>query len=244
MLYLRFLKFIVLFWGNLLGAWSFFGNTPTLPITPEPVKKLTLIIDPGDHNYSGRTIEDQYERSIASMCAQQIKQILENHMPQLQVIITRNSGESDELENNQHISFANRTNPDLYISLHFYYTPEEQSTVWLYYLLYNPITDCWHKKNNTLNFYTYSIAHCPVIDQTKKIGVHMLEVLQKQENKNHIIYPGLYGIPFKPLAGLTSCALACEVGLSKKNSWKSLVDPLAQAIERALELINSEKINT
>lgn len=231
--------------SNYLEPWSFFGSHPEPQIPVEPIKKIAIMLDPaGDSCNPGRTIEDHYERGISLMCAQQIKQLLESRSQNIEVLITRSAGEQDEPEPFQNISFANKIQVNLYISLNFFYTLEEKSKIWIYYLSYNPVTDYWDKKQEQLSFYPYNTVHTRLLDTTKQIGLQLLDSLKKSEKQTHVIPQGLFGIPFRPLAGLTSCALAFEISLPKKNSWKNVVESLVSAIESTVGLLEAKRADS
>lgn len=85
------------------------------------------------------------------------------------------------------------------------------------------------------------MAHTLSLDLTKQAGISMLNALKESEKQHNIINQGLFGIPFRPLAGLTVPALACEISLPKKNSWKLIVDPLVLAIQAAIATVTGQK---
>jgi len=236
-----FILIVAMLFAPYLEPWSFFGSSSEPQIPMQQVKTITIMLDPaGDSCNPGRTIEDHYERGITLMCAQQIKQLLESRAPRVHVLITRSAGETDEPELFQNISFANKTQVNLYISLNFFYTPEEKSKIWIYYLLYNPVTDYWDKKQDTLSFHPYNTVHSLFLDSTKQVGLQMLDSLKKSGKQSYLLPQGLFGLPFRPLAGVNSCALACEISLHKKNSWKNVVEPLVFAIESTLAILEAK----
>lgn len=235
---------------NQIFSWNFFNNFFTknqddqeeahheIKTLFEPEKTLTIMLNPaGDASYSGRIIDDYYERGITLACIQQIKQILEEKNPNLKILLTRSAGESKEQIDN--ISFANRSNINFYFSLHFYFNNEERHKIWLYHMLYHPTTDYWFKKQEKLTFSPYNMVHCLFLDESKQIGNILLDFLKKNENKFPIKCEDLIGLPFKPLLGLSCPAIACEISLSNKDNWKDIVPCVAFSLQEVISHLNN-----
>lgn len=233
-------------------SWSFFNNFFSANQTEEsgqekgqdkplsePEKTLTIMLDPaGNANYSGRIIDDYYERGITLACIQELKKILEDKNPNLKIVISRFTGiDSKELINN--ISFANQIKINFYFSLHFCFSNDELNKIWLYRMLYNPVTDYWFKKQENLSFYPYDIMHCNFLNETEQIGNLLLESLKKNESKLPIKCHGLIGLPFKPLLGLGCPAIACEISVQKKESWKDIIPALYISLQTVIDHLNS-----
>ncbi len=124
----------------------------------ELCKKFIVVLHPaGDAKSTERTIYNNFERGLTLQYAQELKKIIEKSAPNITVIITRQAG--DVIEPLQNAALANRLQADLYISLHAYQEQQPITTLRLYYLLYNPATDLWHKKSNKLECIPVATAY-------------------------------------------------------------------------------------
>ncbi len=194
--------------------------------------QFTIMIDPaGDAKHTGRLIVDTLERGISLQCAEQLKSKLTGLYKNIRVILTRVPGET--IQPLQNASFANRLNVDLYVSLYFYHESQTPAHITLYHYVENPITDFWHKSHPLL-FYPLDQAHLLSITKTQKWGSIFLEVLSHKECSKYFKPCGFFGIPFTPLLGIKSPALAIEIGLKNKQDWQLIIDPLIIAIERII----------
>lgn len=197
-----------------------------------PYDQFTIMIDPaGDAKHTGRLIVDTLERGISLQCAEQLKSKLTGLYKNIRVILTRVPGET--IQPLQNASFANRLDVDLYLSLYFYHEPQTPAHVTLYHYVENPITDFWHKPN-PLSFYPVHQAHLLSITKTQKWGSIFLEIFGNKECSKFFKPCGFFGIPFTPLLGIKSPALAIEIGLKNKQDWQLIIDPLIIAIERIM----------
>jgi N-acetylmuramoyl-L-alanine amidase len=195
--------------------------------------QFTIMIDPaGDAKHTGRLIQDTLERGISLQCAEQLKTTLIQKFKNMRVILTRVPGET--IQPLQHASFANRLGVDLYISLYFYHEPETPAHVTLYHYVENNTVDFWHKPIN-LCFYQVNQAHLLNLKITQTWGKMILEVLQDKKCSKFFKARGFFGIPFTPLVGIKSPAIAIEVGLKNKQDWQKIIDPIVIAIERIIE---------
>lgn len=247
MLYKYFFTTIILFSSLPLDGWSFFSPEKKIITNQRTLdsqvyhKPFTIMIDPsGDLRNARRVIDDTFERGLTMQCSQEIKNILESRIPRIRIILARIAGEITEPLQNAH--FSNRLQTDFYISLHFYQTKQPHSQIYLYYVLYNPITDFWAKRDSSLTFEPYDQAYKISINKTFKWANFMLNSLKDQEKEYKYIIKGLYGVPFKPLIGITAPALAIEIGLNKKDSWKAMVEPIAQAISQIIKNVEQNKL--
>ena len=191
---------------------------------------FTIMLDPsGDAQHTGRTINNTFERGISLQCAEQLKQKIIDAFPTTRVVLTRVPGET--LQPLQNASFANRLNVDLYLSLYFYKEQETSQRVTLYYYLANT-TDFWHQPNR-LFFYPAQQAYLPNLHITKKLGSKFFSILKNPNSVPFFQATGLFGIPFKPLNGITAPALAIEIGLQNNTDWNYIIDPILTFIEYA-----------
>ena len=196
--------------------------------TLSPQKTITIMIDPsGDAKSTGRIIDGNFERGTTLQYAQELKKSLEEKLTNARIVLTRFPGES--LEPLQNATFANRLNTDLYITISFYQETKNISQIFLYYFVYNPVTDFWKKKHDKLHFYTYAQAHLATIEQSYYYATRVENYLRDHKKPYFILKPKI-GIPFAPLIGVQAPALGVEIGLLKKDDWRAYINPLAEAI--------------
>ena len=197
-------------------------------------KAFTIMLEPaGDTKHTGREIDDCFERGITLQFAEKLKKTLEAEYPGLRIILSRFPGES--LEPLQNANFSNRLAVDFYLSIHFYEETEEKPQLFLYQFVYNRTTDFWHHPVNTLSFIPYELAHQEYANLSKTYGNFMIKTLQDNKYKKYFDAKGLYAIPFKPLIGIKSPAIALEASLKTKNGWSVFIDPVAQSLKPIIE---------
>ncbi len=209
--YFRF--FILIFFIN-LNAFFHFQNS---------IRPFTIMINPaGDTKDAGRMLNDCFERGTTLQFAQELKKELEKNFKNIRVVLTRVPGES--LEHLQNANFSNRLDADFYFSIHFYKEKETISKLFLYHYL-NDSFNC--QSNSILNFYQYDNAHLLNFSKTLQYINDFKKIFSSKLNK--FIFKGFYGIPFKPLIGIKSPAIAMEAGLKNSNDWQNLITPTVEA---------------
>lgn len=195
------------------------------------------MIDPaGDAKHAGREIDDCFERGITLQCAEVVKKKCEKKYSNVRVVLTRFPGES--LEPLQNASFANRLGIDCYISIHFYPETEPKPRLYLFYFMYHP-TDIWQQPSDELILRPYDQAHLFSLQISKMWGYFMKFILEQDQYKKFFDIKGLFGIPFKPLIGVTSPALGIEIGLKYKNDWQKYVEPIVNSLEPIIKELRS-----
>ena len=223
------LAFIFLLPIGSLQAWPFFFSGERFPLFARK-STFTVMLDPaGDTKNPGRVIDDTYERSIAMQFAEELKKHLEASSSKLRVVLTRFPGET--VEPLQHISFSNRLEVDLYISIHFYEKKAGQSELYIYNLIYDPASDFIEKKTSNLSLLPYDQAYKISLSSTKKYSKLMYDTCSKTARKYYTQCHSPRGVPYKPLIGILAPAIGIEIGIAKKNQWKKLVPLIAQGIE-------------
>lgn len=202
---------------------------------------LTLMIDPtGDAQKTGRTIADTFERSITLACAQALKDELEKlFQSQLRIIITREPGETTEPL--QSATFSNRLRAHLFINLSCYQEPQEPASCALYYFLYHPVTDFWHKNQAKTVFEPYFSAHCNHIAVTTTLINKFHTTLSVYRQNGLFRLEPYRGIPFKPLIGVQAPAIGCEIGVSTAEGWRLLIGPLVDGISHMIYWLQEQK---
>lgn len=192
------------------------------------VLPITIMIDPiGDAKYTGREIEDTFERSLTLQCAQKLKEKIEETFSQALVIITRNAGEA--LEKLQNASYANRMNIDIYLCLSFYHEKNIPGHISVFYYLENNL-DLQHKYN-PLHFYHVSQAYLGNITISNYIANKLTAAFNEKNINPHFLCLGSFGIPSMPLFGILPPAVYIEAGLHHKDDWKYLIQPIIKALE-------------
>jgi N-acetylmuramoyl-L-alanine amidase len=192
---------------------------------------FTLMLDPaGDAQYPGRIIEDSFERGITLQCVEELQTIISKRFPSVRVVITRLPGETRQPL--QHANFANRLDVDLFISIHCYPESKPKSQLYLYYYSCN---DTFIAQPSPYGLYPYDKAHLLSLKTTKSWGATMEQILRSPEYSNLFMVRGLYTIPFAPLIGIKKPAIALEIGLKHKDSWKQFIEPIVASITPLLE---------
>lgn len=191
--------------------------------------QLTIMVDPmGDAKNTGRTIDDTFERSITMQCAQELKKTIEEHIPSIRVILTRFPGEAVELR--QNAAFANRMRTDIYINIACYKQTSGIPHCALYQFLHEPAMHDIQKNGDRLTLTPLSQAHQKYGAQSSALATMLYTSLQTSERAQRCILEPVYGFPYKPLMGVHAAALAIELGLPKKDDWKTVIDDIAQAL--------------
>lgn len=200
----------------------------TLFIFYSTVSPITIMIDPiGDAKYTGREIEDTFERSLTLQCAQKLKEKIEETFSHAQVVITRNAGET--LQALQNASYANRMNVDVYLCLSFYHQENIPGHLSVFYYLENNL-DLQHKYNS-FYFYHVSQAYLANITSSSHTAKKLASVFKQKNINPHFLCLGSFGIPCMPLFGIQAPALYIEAGLHRKDDWKYLIEPIIEALK-------------
>ncbi len=198
----------------------------------QAIPSHTIMINPaGDTKDTGRTIEDTFERTITMELTQALQKAIDILMPNSSVIITRSPGEI--IYPLQNATFANRLNIDLFISIHCFHTTDKNS-ISLFQFSYG---DTPTAKKYDLTFLPFDTAYVTSYEKTSTIGQALLKELKIQQKNTSFSLPGLYQFPFTPLIGIQAPALGIEIGITHKNQWQTLVEPIAYAIKAALEIV-------
>lgn len=231
-----------LFWHFLILS-IFFCNTHFL--SSKSQRLITIMLDPtGDAKNSGRLIDDTFERGLTLPFTQQLKKRLEQEHKNVRFVLTRFPGET--LEPLQNAIFSNTLGADFYITFLFFKQKSGPSTIFLYHLLHNPVTDFWNNNNwnkqktKDPKLYPYNKAYLFNIHSSQSYGTMMHKELTSLAPIHHFNNKGLLGAPLSSLTGITCPSIALEIGLQEKNDWKRFIEPTAQALN---PIINTLKIN-
>lgn len=188
--------------------------------------EFTIMLDPaGDAQTPGRTIDNYFERGITLQYAQKLKQVLEQRYRGLRCIITREAGEiAAELQN---ANYANRLNVDLYMNINFYYESRAKPHLYLYTFSYN---DDFVRRRSDLTFYPYDQIHQFNAEKTRSWSNHIKLSLESEPCKQLFDCNEILRVPFKPLIGIKSPAIAFEAGMKTKDDWQKFIEPIATSL--------------
>lgn len=199
---------------------------------------ITIMLDPADAK--NRLIEDTFERGLTLPCAQAIKKRLEREHNSVRIILTRFPGET--LEPLQNAVFANTLGVDFYLTLLFFRHQDGPSPVYLYHLLYHPVTDFWHQVTKEPALYPYTKAYLFNIHSSHHLGTLLYQELKKLNATYQYEMKTFLGIPFLPLAGIIAPSVALEIGLKDKEDWQRFIEPIAQALHPLITALKSDDI--
>jgi N-acetylmuramoyl-L-alanine amidase len=188
---------------------------------------FTIMINPsGDAENTGRKIDDSFERGITLQCTERLKKLIEETYPTVRVVLTRFPGET--LQPLQNANFANRLDVDFYLSIHFYEEQEIKPSLALYTfscdnnLIPKPVD---------LAFYAHDKAYVISHAITQEYSRFMYSILTQEKYHHQFNVKGPCALPFAPLIGIKSPAIALEIGLKTKESWNQFLAPILECIE-------------
>jgi len=189
---------------------------------------VTIMLDPAGHaRNTGRKLANGFERAETLKLAESLSTLLEDRY-KLKVVFTRSPGE--EIVPLQNASFANRLDVDFFLSLHIYKEESAKPKIFAYHLVFNPIADFALRTIDPLSFIPVHQAHFMSIQRTVFAGNMMRSTLLRQEYQKLFDFYGLYGIPLKPLVGMSVPALLLEIGINEDDKWQSLVEPIIDSL--------------
>lgn len=187
-----------------------------------------VMIDPAGHAKNvGRRLVESYERGETFKFAEKLKDAL-NEKYSIRSVLTRFPGE--EIIDLQNASFANRLQVSFYISLHIYRDTAVKPKVYVYHLVYDPVVDLAKRTLDNLLFIPIHQAHFASIGTTTFYCRRMKEVLSRSGYQKQLDFYGPYGIPFKPLVGVTAPAIGIEVGIDEEEKWQDLIAPIVDSL--------------
>lgn len=216
-------------------AWPITGFSdrcefPTHPTshTPPQRQPLTIVLDPaGDVERAGRTIAGSFERGITLQCCQYLQQRIQHLMPHVNVVLSRKAGEPREPLHNA--TFTNRVNADLCINIHAYHATHTQPHCYVYYYITHPETDFWHTAQNGLTLMPASQAHTQYIKQNYRLA-HACGYYLQKTLESHMSVGPVVGLPYTPLRGIHTPAIALEMGLRTDTEWQAYMNQWTTSI--------------
>ena len=191
-------------------------------------KQFLIMIDPAGHAKNvGRKLVEGYERAQTFKFAQGLQKGLQDKYG-FRVIITRYPGE--EIVDLQNASFANRLNVDFYINLNIYRQDSVKPKIFMYHLVYNSMVDLARRTFEPYAFMPINQAHFANIHTTRSYAEYTKKSMIQPHYQRWFDFYGLYGVPFKPLAGIAAPAIAIEVGICQEDKWQIFIDPLVESL--------------
>lgn len=196
---------------------------------PQPTQKFKLLLDPtGDAQYTGRTIDDTFERGVSLQIAQELKHVLEDLYPEVSCVLTRIPGET--VEPLQNATFANRLPANLFVHIGVVSHTKPLPIIATYIMSSNRSILAQPGASASLSFEPYTQAHeaiSAVSYAQAQVFVHALKS-QGSEVPATIVAPRAF--PFHPLVGMHVPALGIEITVKSKDELKSLILPIARAL--------------
>ena len=189
-------------------------------------KKFSIMIDPaGTTRYTGRIIDNTFERGITLQFVQELKKLLEKQIPTCKIMLSRSAGETiSELQN---AAFSNRLNVDLYLSIHFYQEQGVKPNLYLYQFSYNDeFITSWFD----LAFYSYDQAYRANSTRTTQWINAINHELDTDDYKKQFDLKGPFKLPFRPLIGIKASGIALEASLKKNHDWTIYLEPIINGI--------------
>ena len=136
-------------------------------------------------------------------------------------MISRTPGQ--ELAEHQTLSFANQTQPDLFLSLSLFALSGNAGAkpqVHLYNLLIDPFTDAIRKAYHGISFVPLEQAHCSYLKASIAVGHNFKTIAAQEPFVQQCELVGPYALPYKPLLGITAPSIGIEIGLRKDRDWE------------------------
>lgn len=187
-----------------------------------------VLIDPAGHAKDpGRQLHHTSERAEVFTWADNLKHELEKKHDDVRVVLTRGPG--DEIVTLQNASFANRLPANLFIRLHLYKHNKEKPHLTVYYLTFDPILDQANPTHEPIDFIPVWQAHQANYAKTVACVTNLVQNC-KSLASDLFLCDGPYGLPLKPLIGISAPALLIECGVGHDNEWRQVVPTLVTGI--------------
>ena len=81
----------------------------------------------------------------------------------------------------------------------------------------------------------YDKAYLYSLQTTKKWSDLIAHTLRDGQYAHLMVFHGVYALPFAPLIGIKKPALAFEIGLKQKDSWKQFIEPIVASLAPIFE---------
>lgn len=194
-------------------------------------KPLILVIHPyGDKNKTGRVIAREFERKLTRQLALHIQEILET-TGYCKVFVTHGIGALEDHEENA--TLANRLTADLYLDLNCFESKKIAPEIQGYFAAYNPVTDFWKKKYESVSLPTIGHAYLKNNGVSLQRTMALFNILNQQAGQKIFMHPPC-GLPLRPLIGIETPSMIIECGIQKPEQISEIADLIAQALLQSL----------
>ncbi len=196
---------------------------------PQPTQKFKLLLDPtGDAQYTGRTIDDTFERGVSLQLAQELKHMLEDLYPEINCVLTRIPGET--VEPLQNATFANRLPADLFVHIGIASHTKPLPVIATYVMSSNRSALVQPGAGASLSFEPYTQAHEAISGVSYAQAQAFVHALKNQGSAVAATIVTPRALPFHPLVGMHVPALGIEIAVKSKDELKALLLPIARAL--------------
>lgn len=196
---------------------------------PQPTQKFKLLLDPtGDAQYTGRTIDDTFERGVSLQLAQELKHVLEDLYPEISCVLTRIPGET--VEPLQNATFANRLPADLFVHIGIASHAKPLPVIATYVMSSNRSALTQSEASASLSFEPYTQAHEAISAISYAQAQAFVHALKSQGSAVAATIVTPRALPFHPLVGMHVPALGIEIAVKSKDELKALLLPIARAL--------------
>lgn len=203
------------------------------------IRPFVLFLAPAGHaTQSGRALRQGYERAATYHWATALKTELESHYA-CRVIINRSPGEA--LEEFQTVTYSNRLQPDLFISLSLFPVNAFKPQLFVFNLLVDPLTDAVRRLTALPVFIPYEQAHCARLVQSSTLARQLTARALQPDYEKQCDYRGPYAFPYKPLMGICAPSIGLEAGVLKDNDWQLCMPLLVAAVGKMITARDSAR---
>lgn len=211
------------------GFLSTPAQTSSVILQQSDTQKYTLLLDPtGDAQYTGRTIDDTFERGVSLQIAQELKHALEESHPEIRVMLTRIPGET--VEPLQNATFANRLPANLFVPIGIVAHTKPLPAIATYVMNGNPSFITASAASRPLSFEPYTNAHEQISPVSFTQAQLFVRALKQQGSDMPATILSPLALPFHPLVGICVPAFGIEIAVKNMQELKALVVPLARAL--------------
>ncbi len=185
----------------------------------------SIVIQPSENN---RSINTEYEKNLTLLYAESLRNFMCYENNTCNVEITRIAGE--KLEYLQAANFSNIINPNIHISLHCVESTEPEIFIYFNQWNFNEQNNIPLKKLSLVSAFESHIYQC----NFSKCYAQKLSAILKKESSNIFLVYEPIGFPCKSLFGVTSPAIAIEIGIPFESNpieyKKILIETIGKCI--------------
>ena len=198
---------------------------------------MTLLLVPaGDAHNQGRSLEHQFESSIAMSCSLDLKKAIETKYPDVRVLVSHKAGET--VRQLQIPTMANTLDVDLVLSINCYHEKGPKPELYVYQFSYG--TD-FVSKLPELSWYTLDTAYLFAYHTTQAWVATVAQELKADIYKALFSVHGPYKLPCKPLLGIKVPAFGIEISLKQDEDWIVYTEPLVNSLASIINPIIKQR---